>query len=258
MEGREGRDLPLRNVSARGTYAHLSHEKLQLWIAGNENTIRELDLKVDRMDRKLYDQRKFQEQATETYAGLSCADLQRVIAHKESIIQELERRKQDGAKVGCKRGRDQDEAEDEAKDQAQASWVVEEGMASPMMRNLLELNHFIIERRASDAKQMERDKKEIGELADLLREGVKQSDAQMQLIKDMEKNMDNLEKRKNKKLKEARKLQKQIQSYRVAAQSDHAKIQWWLNSHHAMEEKMAELRGKLEMSEAKAKMSSEK
>ena len=119
MEGREGRDLPLRNVSAPGTYAHLSHEKLQLWIAGNENTIRELDLKVDRMDRKLYDQRKFQEQATETYAGLSCADLQRVIAHKESIIQELERRKQDGAKVGCKRGRDQDEAEDEAQDQAQ-------------------------------------------------------------------------------------------------------------------------------------------
>ena len=281
MEGREGRDLPLRNVSAPGTYAHLSHEKLQLWIAGNENTIRELDLKVDRMDRKLYDQRKFQEQATETYAGLSCADLQRVIAHGEleikSIIQELERRKQDGAKVGCKRGRDQDEAEDEAQDQAQdeaqdqaqASWVVEEGMASPMMRNLLELNHFIIERRASDAKQMERDKKEIGELADLLREGVKQSDAQMQLIKDMEKNMDNLEKRKNKKLKQAEEkvkeanneietLQKQIRFYRVGAQNDHMKIQWWLNSHHAMEEKMAELRGKLEMSEAKAKMSSEK
>ena len=226
MEGREGRDLPLRNVSAPGTYAHLSHEKLQLWIAGNENTIRELDLKVDRMDRKLYDQRKFQEQATETYAGLSCADLQRVIAHGEleikSIIQELERRKQDGAKVGCKRGRDQDEAEDEAqdqaqdeaqdqaKDQAQASWVVEEGMASPMMRNLLELNHFILERRASDAKQMERDKKEIGELADLLRDGVKQSDAQMQLIKDMEKNMDNLEER-YKKLKQASKNQRQAE-----------------------------------------------
>ena len=294
MEGREGRDLPLCGVCAPGTYAHLSHEDLQLWIAGNEATIRELDLKVDSMDRKLYDQRKFQEQATETYAGLSCADLQRVIAHKESIIQELERRKQDGAKVGCKRGRDQDEAEDEAQDQAQdeaqdqakdqaedeaqdqaqASWVVEEGMASPMMRNLLDLNHFILEGRASDAKQMERDKKEIGELADLLREGVKQSDAQMQLIKDMEKNMDNLEER-YKKLKQASKnqrqaeekvkeanneietLQKQIRFYRVGAQNDHMKIQWWLNSHHAMEEKMAELRGKLEMSEAKAKMSSE-
>ena len=141
-------------------------------------------------------------------------------------------------------------------------------MASPMMRNLLELNHFILERRGSDAKQMERDKKEMGELADLLREGVKQSDAQMQLIKDMEKNMDNLEKRKNKKLKQAEEkvkeanneietLQKQIRFYRVGAQNDHMKIQWWLNSHHAMEEKMAELRGKLEMSEAKAKMSSE-
>ena len=92
-------------------------------------------------------------------------------------------------------------------------------MASPMMRNLLELNHFILECRASDAKQMERDKKEIGELADLLRGGVKQSDAQMQLIreltqelrdlteqsdgqmqliKDMEKTMDKLMERKNK------------------------------------------------------------
>ena len=88
-----------------------------------------------------------------------------------------------------------------------------------MMRNLLELNHFILECRASDAKQMERDKKEIGELADLLRGGVKQSDAQMQLIrelghglregvkqsdeqmqviKDMDKTMDKLMERKNK------------------------------------------------------------
>ena len=83
-----------------------------------EATIRELDLKVDSMDRKLYDQRKFQEQAKETYAGFSCADLQLVIAHKESIIQELERRKENGAKVGCKRGRDQAQDQDQAKAKA--------------------------------------------------------------------------------------------------------------------------------------------
>ena len=153
-----------------------------------------------------------------------------------------------------------------------------------MMRNLLELNHFILECRASDAKQMERDKKEIGELADLLRGGVKQSDAQMQLIrelghglregvkqsdeqmqviKDMDKTMDKLMERKNK-LKEADQkkveeannrietLEKQIQYYRVGAQKDHRTIQWWLRTHHGMEKEMEELRGKLEMSEKKA------